>query len=782
MADYSWLPQRYHATFQPMLELDDGIALLHFASEIVMITVPDNPARASQQSSSSLAHHPQRGHVAETTILLLLSPDALYFCGPTGDILTTLLVDTIDSVLVCDHWLCFCVPSRPRDTVFAIVSPHSSAKGSGGSPVRVRQGRDLPQSQKEFIATFNRVRALKDLSGITPMVLDSHYAIVSRLQQPPRPSRRNNSGHPAAADDVAPPIPFLSFEDIRTEVIRPNDLIDVFTFPHRLACPRLESWELEREERARRARAAASPPPQQSLSRRIVVERRPQVPSNDVRVATTHLSSANRAQRLANLLDDDDDVRPKSARTLNALPHHAAQRTAALSDDDDDTTNNSLLAAIRMHGEKQGRWARDDVRPLLRDYLADSGASASMKSSYSFAQDPQQGRHIDPSSATLVTSSHIGLDAPGRRSDGADVHNDALQFPPPPPLPRHDRRTSDATTAGPTIEMLLSSNASVEGSPLPQPVAHTPKDHNVVRPRQRNAPTIAEARRQQHVTAESSTPSSARPKGSGFMTPTSSAIARRDAAATERRRADELRAIQLASEQLPKLAAAPARTTRALTARPRPSPPRVQVSPVRHVDGSPQVAAQHGRQSSPKSTAPRTPLPSTSTIGREGLMLVWQELKTQKETLDAITRHVEALVIEAPTSADGHRRTSPPSSSTQRRQRSLSPQQQLRHDEAVDQQYHNVVDRLESLSAFQRDLLLRPLPEHHPGMRTSPQNKKTTAATTSGGLLRAGGPSVQQRVDDLVRAAAPERKLLAAAPLRAKAKMQPSTSTTAVRR
>jgi hypothetical protein len=141
-------------------------------------------------------------------------------------------------------------------------------------------------------------------------------------------------------------------------------------------------------------------------------------------------------------------------------------------------------------------------------------------------------------------------------------------------------------------------------------------------------------------------------------------------------------------------------------------------------------------------------------------MLVWHELKSQKETLDALTRHVEALVLEAPTPADaGHHHHSSPSG---RRQRSPSQQ---RHAEAVDHQYHNVVDRLESLSAFQRNLLLRPLPEHHPGLIPATQStSKAPAPHTSN-----GGQSVQRRVDELVRAAAPERKQLSA-PSRLKTK------------
>ncbi|CUG77470.1 Hypothetical protein, putative [Bodo saltans] len=140
-------------------------------------------------------------------------------------------------------------------------------------------------------------------------------------------------------------------------------------------------------------------------------------------------------------------------------------------------------------------------------------------------------------------------------------------------------------------------------------------------------------------------------------------------------------------------------------------------------------------------------------------MMVWQELKSQKSTLEALTRHVEALVLETPTTADvGHRVT--------QRQKSLSPEQLQRHAEVVDQQYHNVVDRLETLSAFQRNLLLRPLPEHHPALTPI-----TPPKTAPAHHRHSGAPSVQQRVDDLVRAAAPERKQLSA-PSRPKVKVR----------
>ncbi|CUG77458.1 Hypothetical protein, putative [Bodo saltans] len=190
LADYSWLPQRLHSAFQAMLELDDGIALLHFACEVVMIHV-QQPSPTTFSSSAARAR--QLLQPTETNTVLLVSPDALYFCSPGGDIMEAIPVDAIDSILLCDHWMCLCTPSTPRDTVFALVQHGAGGAGSSLSPPRRTTGRELPQRQQDFIAILNAIRVMKDVRRIAPMVLDSHYAIVSRLQQP---QQHQSSTHP----------------------------------------------------------------------------------------------------------------------------------------------------------------------------------------------------------------------------------------------------------------------------------------------------------------------------------------------------------------------------------------------------------------------------------------------------------------------------------------------------------------------------------------------------------------------------------------------------------
>lgn len=692
VADYSWLSHDFHSTFQPMLELEDGIALLHFVCEVRTIDVQESSAGSNAVRRRSTFGDNSRAPPVEVTAVLLLSLDAMFFCGPRGNIVSYIPVDAVESMLICDHWICLCIPAWPRDIVFSLVPSGWARKPSSAS------SRELPHTQSDFVSILNCVRAFKDAPKLLPVVVDSHYTIVSRLQHPPRPSQVQRWGA------EAPPIPFLSFEEIREEVIRPNILIDVMSFAHRLRCPRLETWELEKRNRTRTTEALRhSAVPSVASQARLVVKKHSasevsSAPnskggtprSRAVSKAASPLRSNDgsgglhqRTQRLANILDGDDDG---DAPRLSSSPTFVAKEKGTYEVDSESDGNTRLLNSIRAHSRLATR---------RRHAAAETAEQAA---------PPHQ--HVDPQGDLPTT----------------------------------------------VVEMALSSS---EGTPVgspspPSPPITTPRDRNnipmgVHRSVQQARPSHAEAGRAAVRT----------PRRGGFMSPTSSVVARREAAEAQRRQNQEAKAAQQreAQQQGRRIPAA---------ARPRATPSslgaRKQLTPVAASSGvkgvQPNCVASSLRVVKSPSPPPleHSPHQHNHTIGKDGLMIVWEELKSQKQTLDMLTKHVEALVLDACTSADG------PSSTGDGTRRSTSPQQ--RRGDQVDKRLHNVANRLDALSTFQKSLLLRPLPSEHPHI----SSEQKPPAKSHAPVRSSGKPSVQTLVDTMVLAAAPERKQLSAPP------------------
>ena len=62
LADYTWLPQEYHATFQAVLEKADGVAPIHFIAEVERCIV------TGSDTTAGVVHGPQNGPNSSTRI------------------------------------------------------------------------------------------------------------------------------------------------------------------------------------------------------------------------------------------------------------------------------------------------------------------------------------------------------------------------------------------------------------------------------------------------------------------------------------------------------------------------------------------------------------------------------------------------------------------------------------------------------------------------------------------------------------------------------------------
>ncbi|CUG77465.1 Hypothetical protein, putative [Bodo saltans] len=473
-----------------------------------------------------------------------------------------------------------------------------------------------------------------------------------------------------------PPIPFLSFEEIRADVVRPNDLIDVLTFVRRLRCPRLETWELEKRERDRHASSqqrrlddVTAPSAEDQRVSRIVVQKLTQdraatkrvassppkkarngntshqLPLGDTAPPPTAQQRGTRAQRLANLLDDnDEDDEQRPPQQPRSHQTSKAQTSDTLSQD---AVSDSVLAAIRAYGARTTTHQHntagssyhsmedktDDV--AAAELLSTSSSRYSHRGLASSSRHPQ--RHADPS---------IGIQHHMLRGE---PHEQSFQ-----------RRTTSDTAK--TVEMMLSSNVSathdeddVVDSPPPQLPIPLPVDGSR-RPRQQAQVNHTMQLHKDHPPPHSDhskvisatvppvqqQPKASRHKSTGFMSPTSSTLARREAAAIERRQAEQATREEKESERHAWSSTTPRSARVTAAARPRPSPPRTPpvtqtskiatVAEVRKQTTS--ASPKRTRRSSPPALGGEVRL---STIGREGLMMVWQELKSQKSTLEALT-------------------------------------------------------------------------------------------------------------------------------------------------
>ena len=102
LCDYTWLPPDHQATFQATLEMDDGIAKIHFIAAVEKMGRQDY----------------QRRVVAVAT-------NAIYVCTPAADIARCIPLDAVSGLLLCDEWIALIVPSE-YDLAFRF-SPSNAA-------------------------------------------------------------------------------------------------------------------------------------------------------------------------------------------------------------------------------------------------------------------------------------------------------------------------------------------------------------------------------------------------------------------------------------------------------------------------------------------------------------------------------------------------------------------------------------------------------------------------------------------------------------------------------
>ena len=145
LADYTWLPPELQPSFQAILEKADGIAVLHFLAAI------------ERMNNKSVQKR-----------VLAVSSEAIYFCTLQGDISRCITLRNIAEVLVCDEWVCFCIPTE-YDVAFRI--------GCGNSNSNCHQN--------FLMGVLNGLRAFHGLSHLAPTVLTSVHAIASRQLERP---------------------------------------------------------------------------------------------------------------------------------------------------------------------------------------------------------------------------------------------------------------------------------------------------------------------------------------------------------------------------------------------------------------------------------------------------------------------------------------------------------------------------------------------------------------------------------------------------------------------